>query len=151
VGSRVANDFRERPLAMMRFGLAGAARSGACVSVLYAANFVLDLFGKSVLVNTAPAGASPHLELIWQLAWSMNIVWALWLFCSGRWVARKMAGAEVASGIAVAFIGWVLLLSWVIFWRVRGIPMDPSGAAWHDLPLIAGVVLQRRQRMAYGS
>ncbi len=137
VVSRVASDLRERPFAMMRIGLAGAARSGACVFVLYAASSVLDLFGKSVLM--------------WQLAWTMNIVWALWLFYSGRWVARNMAGAEVASGIAVAFAGWVMLLSWVIFWRVRGIPMDPSGMAWHDLPLIAGVIAQRRRRMAYGS
>jgi hypothetical protein len=92
------------------------------------------------------------MELMWQINWTLNIFWAVWLFGCGRWAARKMPGFELASGIAIGAMGWVAILAWAIYLDVfaSGAHARPSVVAWHDLPLIAGAVVQRRWRTARG-
>ena len=102
------------------------------------------------MVNVAAPGTPPLMELMWQINWTLNILWAVWLFGCGHWAARKMPGFEVASGVAIGAMGWVAILAWAIYLHFfgSGAVAHPSAVAWHDLPLIAGAVMRRRWSMA---
>ncbi len=151
--SRVMNDFRERPLAMMGVGAAGYLRSGGILAVVLVAywmftHLAVHHMGEGVMVNVAPPGTPPDLEPRWVIAWSGNFLWAVWLYDCGRWTARRMPGFEIASAVSAGAFGWMAILAASIYLHlfVPGGSIDPS--VWHDLPLIAGAIVERRLRTA---
>jgi hypothetical protein len=158
VTSRILNDFRGRPFAMMGIAVAGLLRNIAFAFPPFFALAVFTLFpghhmGEGVMVNVARPGTPPYLEPMWQINWTLNILWAVWLFYSGRWAARRIPGMELASGVAIAMTGWAAIFAWAIYLHFfgSGAVAHPGVVAWHDLPLIAGTIVQRRRRVAYGS
>lgn len=125
VVSQVLNDFRERPFAMIGIGVAGFLRNIAFMVPPLAGLFILSHFRghymrEPVMVNVAPAGTPPRMELMWQINWTLNILWAVWLFGCGRWAARKMPGMEVAAGVAIGAMGWVAILAWAMYLHFFG-------------------------------
>jgi len=150
VASRVVNDFRERPFAMMGVGIVGFLRNVAFMIPPLAGLFILSHFrghylGEPVMVNVAPSGTPPRMELMWQIDSAVNILWAAWLFGCGRWAARKMAGIELAAAVATGAMGWIAFFAWAIYLRLSGggAVAHPGVVAWHDLPLIMGAVWAR--------
>jgi hypothetical protein len=150
VASRIVNDFRRRPFAMMGVGIAGCLRNLAFVIAVTAASLIFVLLNHwlPVMVNVAPPGSPPLIEPRWHPNWTVDVLLAVWLFQCGRWAARKMPGFEVAAGVSIAAVGWMAILAgWIyLHFYVPGGHIDLS--VWHDLPLIAGAVVQRRWRMA---
>ncbi len=60
--------------------------------------------------NVAKPPAPPDIELQWPIQWTMTLLWAAWIFRTGRAVARCAPSREIASCLAVALTGWIAIL-----------------------------------------
>lgn len=138
--SRIGDDFTGNLAATARIGLLGFARS------------ILMPIGTSLLVRPVVMSHYRYLFFTepsnWQIALTIYLAQTWWYFHTGRWVARRSSGRELASCLAVSLVGWALVfarLPWI-----RHVPdhyvmlyVLPAGIA-HDLILLAGVLLERR-------
>ena len=74
-----------------------------------------------VLTNTQKdPSLPPDFELSWPLALVSQLVWAARLFQTGRWIARRAPGREVAGRVAIAVAGWTAILAagaWQLVFR----------------------------------
>jgi hypothetical protein len=141
--SRVWSDLTENPLTLAGIGLLGFARS------------LLVVTGFSVLVQVAVRSHHYSYLLFSDPPWERWAAFALyyplqlwWYFQTGRWVARRMPGREVAGYLAIAVTGWSPIFALWTFGpsQFRGlVPAMLPTAVSHDLCLLAGALWLRRK------
>ena len=152
--SRIAGDFLERPLTMIRVGGLGYLITllfPLCVlgllqiAVRWLSHSPGHSFGEPLAINTPPPSAPPKLYLAWPLQ-SIHFLWPVWFFLSGKWAARRAQGREAASALAVAgFGGLGILVYLAVLWR-NGLTPDLTiylQSVWHDVVLMAGALWAR--------
>ena len=103
-----------------------------------------------LMTNTARNPAfPPHWTFRWPIELAGYLLWSLRVFQTGRWIARRAPGLEVAGCAAVALIGWVaILVTGVLSLRGVNFTLSPyvllTGIA-SDLVLFTGALRVRRE------
>jgi hypothetical protein len=139
--SRLASDFTERPLVVLRAGTLGYLRSLA-VFVLW------TLLVRAVIVPMMFAYPATTAFPAWLplTKWPFEILWTVWLFFCGQWAGRRAPGSELASGITIVLIGWIPIIAWLA--AIRNLPALAGLAislSPHDMAAVAGALWARRQ------
>lgn len=128
----------EKPLTMAGIGLLGFARSLLVIIGISAVIRVLWLWSHSFSLPQ------------WLLLTLYYPLQAWWYFQTGRWVARRAPGREVAGAFAIALIGWLPIVGWwmvaLIQFRWAANAMVPTAVS-HDLCLLAGALWLRRRQL----
>jgi hypothetical protein len=121
----VWSDLARSPIATARLGVTGFGRNLLVALGFYALVYIGSILDHGntdiryrhswIWVNTASNPASPprmevrwHLQAIWWLLYSAR------LFQTGRWIARRAPGREIAASVAVACAGWIAIFACAI-------------------------------------
>jgi len=167
VGAHVWSEFVESPAEMVWLGLGGFGWNLLVVTGFMASIFLLTIMGHHgdiryshdwLWTNTAKNPASPPQM---ELSWSVQLIWwflySARLLQTGRWIARRTPGREIAGCAAVALAGWMTMALWYVVATILSMRGDNIHAVVsvssvatlvaHDAILFAGALWVRARAL----